>query len=168
MRTAVLFLSLLATPALAEQVPILPATSQVELRAYGLGLLPLDGKFTRFHGILRYDPAKPGMCQAMLEIDAASLQMFVPMATETITGPEFLNAARYPDIAFDGACQGDAIKGDLRLHGQTHPFVLELDQGVATGRVRRADWGITARPFTAGSTIRIRVTMPPVQAGGRA
>jgi polyisoprenoid-binding protein YceI len=164
MRAALFSLLFMTAPAFAEQVNLLPAGSHVEFRAYGLGLLPFDGKFARYHGVLRYDPGKPQLCQVMLEIDAASLEMSSTSVRDQVTGPEFMDVARFPDLAFDGACQGDIIAGDLRLHGQTHPFALELTRSggtmTATGRLKRAEWGITARPFTAGSTIRIRVELP--------
>ena len=67
-------------------------------------------------------------------------------------------------MSFDGACQGDTLTGSLRLHGESHPFALDVSRRggtlTAVGRLQRAAWGITARPFTAGSTIRIRVELP--------
>ena len=113
---------------------------------------------------MRYDPAKPGLCQIMLEIEAASLAMSETSVREQIVGPEFMDVGRFPDMAFDGGCQGDTLTGSLRLHGESHPFALEVSRKdgrlAAVGRLRRAAWGITARPFTAGSTIRIRVALP--------
>ena len=41
---------------LRDQLSLLPPGIAVELRSYGFGLMPLDGKFTRFHGWMRYDP----------------------------------------------------------------------------------------------------------------
>ena len=75
-----------------------------------------------------------------------------------------MDAAQFPSLAFDGECRGDTMAGRLTLHGQTHPFTLELERSattlIETGRLQRAEWGMTARRFTAGSTIRIRVAMP--------
>ena len=158
-----------AVPAMADQVSLTPPAVQVEIRAYGLGLIPFDGKFARFHGVLRYDPARPDACQVVLEIDAASLAMSNETVRDAITGPEFMDVARLPDLAFDGACHGDFMVGSLKLHGQTHPFTLDLSRTartiIATGHLQRAEWGMTARRFTAGSTIRIRVEIPNPFAG---
>ena len=113
---------------------------------------------------MRYDPAKPGLCQVMLEIEAESLAMSDASVREQIVGPEFMDVARFPEMAFDGACQGDTLAGSLRLHGESHPFALDVSRHggtlTAVGRLQRAAWSITARPFTAGSTIRIRVELP--------
>jgi polyisoprenoid-binding protein YceI len=161
MRAALFSLFFMSAPADAQQVNLSPPASQVEFRAYGLGLIPFDGKFARFHGVMRYDPVKPQSCQVMLEIDAASLEMSDASVRDQIIGPEFMDLARFPDMAFDGACQGE-----------THPFALDVERSdgnlTATGRLKRADWGITARPFTAGSTIRIRVVFPAPGNGAHA
>jgi polyisoprenoid-binding protein YceI len=160
-----LFLMLFAaTPALAEQVSLMPPGVEVEFRAYGLGLIPLDGKFTRFHGWLRYDPARADACEVVLEIEAASLAMSSEFVRSDITGPEFMDVARYPNLAFHGACQAGTIDGSLLLHGENHPFSLDLTRSpltiTATGHLKRAEWGMSARPFTAGATVRIRVEIP--------
>jgi polyisoprenoid-binding protein YceI len=67
-------------------------------------------------------------------------------------------------MAFDGACQGKEIEGTLRLHGDSHPFHLDVTRSkaavTAEGRLQRAEWGITARPLAVGPTIRIRVELP--------
>jgi polyisoprenoid-binding protein YceI len=162
-----LLLALVSLPAMhvrAAEAVLSPTGTDVEIRAYKLGLLPVDGKFTRFHGVFRYDPAKPGACQVMLEIETESLAMSDGAVRPIVLGPDFLDAAHFPDMAFDGGCDGNGISGGLRLHGQTHPLRLEVDQSdgslIATGRLKRAEWGITAQPFRVGATIRIRVRLP--------
>jgi polyisoprenoid-binding protein YceI len=155
-----------ALPARAAPLALLPPDSRVELRAYGFGLIPFDGRFTRFHGWIRSDAANPDACQVVLEIDAASLTMPQATVRDGITGPEFMDVAQFPDLAFHGACDGAGVTGSLLLHGQTHPFALGFETSrragslVLSGKLKRAEWGMTARPFTAGSTVRIRVAFP--------
>ncbi len=156
-----------AVPAGAAPLSLMPPVSRVELRAYGLGLIPFDGRFTRFHGWIRgADPASPKACQIVLEIEAASLEMPRETVRDGITGPEFMDVARFPDLAFHGACEGDSLTGSLLLHGETHPFTLDFESSrsantlVLSGKLRRAEWGMTARPFTVGSSVRIRVEFP--------
>jgi polyisoprenoid-binding protein YceI len=155
-----------ALPTRAAPLALLPPASRVELRAYGLGLIPFDGQFTRFHGWLRTDSANPNACQVVLEIDAASLSMAETAVRDGITGPEFMDVAQFPDLAFHGACEGGQVTGSLLLHGQTHPFTLDFESSpsagtlMLSGKLQRAEWGMTARRFTAGSTVRIRVAFP--------
>jgi len=171
MRHFLVLLLIAAAPARADPFTLLPPGSRVELRAYGLGLIPFDGKFTRFHGWIRYDPAAPKACEVALEIEAASLEMSESTIRDGITGPEFMDVTRFPDLAFHGGCEGDSIAGSLLLHGQTHPFSLDFEGGrsgktlIVSGRLRRAEWGMTARPFTARSTVRIRVEFPNPASG---
>jgi polyisoprenoid-binding protein YceI len=148
----------------AEQIGLSPADSRVELRVYGMGLLPFDGSFARFHGLMRYDAGSPGKCQVVLEIEPGSLAMGNESLRDLIVGPELMDVAQFPQLAFHGGCEGDTVAGDLTLHGQTHPFTLDLERSahrlVATGRLKRADWGITARALMGGTTLRIRVEIP--------
>lgn len=166
MRLVLSFLSLLlaAGPAWPDQAGLRPPDSTVALRSYGFGLIPLDGKFTRFHGWIRYDPANKGACQVMLDIDAGSLTMASETIRDRITGPGMMDVARFPALTFDGRCQGETVTGDLTMHGETHPLVLDTVRSggaiVATGRIRRAKWGITGSALIGGPTIRIRVTVP--------
>jgi polyisoprenoid-binding protein YceI len=163
---ALLFMS---GPAWSDQIILRPPVSAVELRSFGFGLIPLDGKFTRFHGWMRYDPSNAAACQVMLEIEAGSLAMGSETIRERITGPGMMDVARYPDVAFNGTCQGNAVVGALTMHGETHPMTLDFVRSagtiVATGRIQRAEWGITGSQLIGGPTIRIRVTVPDPASG---
>jgi polyisoprenoid-binding protein YceI len=136
----------------------------VAFRAYGMGLLPIDATFSRFEGALTYDPDNRAACQVELHVQVASLTTDDQSMRNTITGPDFMDAASFPMLVYTGACQGDGLSGTLAMHGVTRPFTLALDwqQGrvVAEGRLVRAEWGMTAMPLMGGRTVRIRVTVP--------
>jgi polyisoprenoid-binding protein YceI len=155
---------LLAVPAKADRAEFTPPATQVSIRLYGMGFMPLDGNFTRFAGWLTYDPAQRGACQVELRVDASSLTMSSATLRDEVAGPEFMDVGRYPNLSYAGACTDDGIEGQLTMHGITHPFALALrHEGtrlVAEGRLRRADWGMTARPLVGGSTVRIQVSLP--------
>ena len=40
-----------------QRIEIAPPTGEVGFRAYKLGLIPIDGRFTRFTGSLTFDPS---------------------------------------------------------------------------------------------------------------
>lgn len=167
-RYAAVFGLLLLLPlrglAAEASVELSPGRSIVAFRAYGLGLLPLDGRFRRFDGRLTYDPEFPTHCSVTLKADVASLTMAPTTFGEMVRGPDFLDATRFPALAYDGACGPGGLTGQLTMHGVTRPFALRLDWKnaavTAVGRLRRADWGMTARPLLGGSTVRITVTVP--------
>ncbi|HLY87948.1 MAG TPA: YceI family protein [Acetobacteraceae bacterium] len=167
-RIAVLVVLLAGGPACAQAEPrriaIAPPSSEVEFRAYKLGLVPLDGSFRAFSGWLSYDPENRGRCEVHLTIDAASLTVPASAMRNVVAGPDFLDVARYPSLTYSGTCSGDRVDGALNMHGVTGAFPLGLtwaaDGVSAEGRLVRADWGMTALPLLAGRTIRIRVVIP--------
>jgi len=168
MRYAILFgvLALLLprhSAAADVSVELLPGRSAIAFRAYGIGLLPLDGQFTHFHGRFSYDPEAPTHCAVALQVDVASLAVAPATVGETVLGPDFLDAAESPRLAYDGVCGIGGLTGRLTMHGVTRPFALTLDWApdslVAAGQLRRTDWGMTAMPILVGSTVRIEVSV---------
>ncbi|HUB49266.1 MAG TPA: YceI family protein [Acetobacteraceae bacterium] len=150
-------------PGPVRQVLLVPATSVVAIRTYGLGLLPFDGQFARFQGVLRYGDGGHASCSVALRVDVASLAMGSPTMTATMLGPDLLDAARYPQLVYDGACATDGLAGELTMHGVTRPLELSVDWGgsmlTAMGKLRRTDWGMDGLPLVGGSTVRIKVTV---------
>jgi len=155
-------LLLLATPARADRISLSPPGSEVGIRFYSLGLLPLDGNYTRFQGWLIYDPTDRTRCQVELSAEADSLALANASLRSEVVGPEFMDAARFPTVKFTGICQGRGLQGALTMRGITHAFRLALDwtrgSVTATGRMHRADWGMTTHPLLGGGTARIRIT----------
>ena len=153
-----------AAPAAAEPTRLLlqPGSTVLGFRAYGFGMLPVDGQFSRFRGILTLDPADPGFCRVELEAEAASLEMPTRGMTEDALGPDLLNVAAHPRFAYAGPCRDGAVDGNLTLGGVTRPFQPKVEREggrfVATGLMRRADWGMGARPNMAGPEVRLRIT----------
>ena len=146
-----------------QRLPLQPTGSAVVIRAYALGFVPLDGHFTRFSGWLTYNPDNLADCRVELTVETASLAMPDASARATLVGTDFLDVARYPTIDYTGACQARTMAGTLGMHGVNGPFAMALDWSprrvVASGRLRRADWGMTARPLFGGPTIRIEVAV---------
>lgn len=166
MRSAAVLLAMLvggALPARAEPVryALSPGTVQVTFRAYGLGMLPITGNFTRFGGTLVVDRANPGTCHLDLQAEAASLRMPQQSMTDDAIGPDVMDVAKYPKFELAGDCRGATLEGTLLLHGTRKPVsmavTLNADSWDASALIRRADWGITARPVLAGPEVRISV-----------
>lgn len=156
-------LLLAAHPCLAAPRTIVldPANTRVGFRAYVLSVLPIDGQFHRFDGRLTYDRADPARCAVTVRLESASLVLPDAAITRDVLAPHFLNAAGFPWTIYRGTCDGAGIAGTLFLHGQTHRLRLALrGRGrlfIAVARIRRAAWGVTARPLLAGPVVRIRV-----------
>jgi polyisoprenoid-binding protein YceI len=146
-----------------RSIQLSPPGSEVDFRAYPLGIFPLDGTFTRFTGSLTYDPDDHASCRVELRVDATSLATQEPSMHDTVAGPDFMDVARFPSLAYAGTCDAKGLEGMLGMRGMTHPFLLALDwhdgKVAAEGRLQRAEWGMTALPLLAGRSIRIRVTV---------
>jgi polyisoprenoid-binding protein YceI len=163
-RAALLCVLLLTVAANAapRSLPLDPEHAEVAFRAYALGVMPIDGRFTRFRGELIVDPAEPGRCRVALTVEVASLQMQDEAMRDDTLSSNLLDAAAFPSFAYSGECSANGIAGSLTLHGVTHRLSLrvthERESFIAQAMLRRADWGITGRPLLAGATVRIRVS----------
>ena len=145
-----------ATP---RRFVVAPPAVQLSFRAYGFGVFPIDGGFTRFTGVLTLDDQDPSFCRVQVTAEAASLRMPDQSMTADALGPDLLDVKQHPDFGFEGACEGGKLRGMLLLHGVSRPVSLDVERGdgqwQAQGSIRRADWGMGARPLAAGPTVRI-------------
>lgn len=101
-----------------------------------------------------------------LQVDARQLQAMDPDLSakdraevqQTMLGPTVLDSAKFPEIRFrsltvEKAGEGKwRVHGDLTLHGETRPVLVEVDGGSGHYRgsatVRQTDFGI--KPVSAG------------------
>ena len=97
------------------------------------------------------------------------------MATATITadaqGPDLMDVTRFPELRLNGTCDGRRLQATLLLHGVSRPLPMDVVMGngtwQATALMRRADWGMGARPMLAGPEARVRITagLPQAKTG---
>ncbi|HTI67212.1 MAG TPA: YceI family protein [Caulobacteraceae bacterium] len=129
-------------------------------------------------GSLTWDPARLEASKVTADIAANSLSTNVPGFAETLTGPIWLDAAKYPTITFTstgirrtGPTTG-VITGDLTLHGVTKPVALDAEltgagQGpnaptlgfTAKTVVRRSDFGAGPASQVVGDEMRIEIDL---------
>jgi polyisoprenoid-binding protein YceI len=109
------------------------AHASVIFRVDHLGFSHWTGRMSRFDASLWLDPVHPGNSRVEARIDPSSLESDNPPPhfLDMLHGPDWLDAAKYPQIRFrstkivpTGA--GTArITGNFTLHGVTRPIVLE-------------------------------------------
>ncbi len=134
-----------------------------------LGLSDYTALFTDYEATLTFNPDDPAAMTLMVVIEAASVETHYPDPgldfNATVAGPEFLDAAQFPQITFTSTkvavTDGETadVTGDLTLHGVTKPVTLqvtynggyganEFDPGgarigfSATGQILRSDFGM--------------------------
>lgn len=169
--------ALLADGSEAEVRPwlVVPAESLISLRVESL-LGTRTGRFERWTGDIRFDPAAPGAAEIGIEVGVASLRMDDALLTRTALGPAFLDSGRHPraDFRLTGLDPVDddrfTARADITLKGVTRsvvfPLTLRSDgrtaQMVGGFALDRAAFGIgTGGPWNAliGRQVRVDVVL---------
>jgi polyisoprenoid-binding protein YceI len=151
-------------------------------RVNHLGLSRYTMSFTRFDAELQFDPATPSAMSVTATIDSRSIEtdflLPKPDLDAVLQGPEWLAAARFPEITFrstDITLTGPdtaRVTGEFGLHGMTRPVTLAatFNGGYAhvpydpmgsrigfsaKGVFKRSDFGITEGLPAASSTMGV-------------
>lgn len=150
-------------------------------RVSHLGFSNYTALFTDLAGDLAFDPEAPEAMKVSAVVKVGSLETHYPDPSldfnGILTGPEFLDAAQFPEISFvstgvkrTGEKTAD-VTGDLTLHGVTKPIVLKvsynggwadmpMDVGArigfsAVGEFNRSDFGVGFGVPAPGSTMGV-------------
>lgn len=97
-----------------------------------LGYSLYVGRFERFDATLDFDAADAGTAHVEAKIDASSLNVANDDFAKTLMGPDWFDAAGFPEAVFRSTAvekTGDKIgrmTGDLTLHGVTAPVTLDV------------------------------------------
>ena len=135
--------------------------------------------FNSFDVVLNLDTQNPQKSTLEVLIDAASIDSRVEEFDEHLTGEEFFNTAKYPDIRFESTDikkTGEStfdILGNLTIMGQTHPvtFAATINKagknpmkkvdalGVsAETKILRSQWGLGRYAPAVGDEVTIQVS----------
>jgi polyisoprenoid-binding protein YceI len=136
--------------------------TMVEFVARQLMVSRVRGRFSRFGGTVTITDDPLGS-HTEVGIEASSVSTGDDKRDAHLRSPDFLDAESFPTLAYTStgieAAAGDhwRITGDLTIHGQTHPVVLDLEflgafadpwagqriAFLATGEINREEWGLT-------------------------
>ena len=121
-----------------------------------LAISTVTGKFTDFSGTFDFDPKNIAASKATAEVKIPSINTEVKKRDDHLKGPDFFDAAKYPDISFKTnkveSVQGTTFKasGDLTIHGVTKPVTLDVEFGGEA----KDPWGNERAAFTASTKIK--------------
>lgn len=109
------------------------AHASLIVRVNHLGFSNYTARFESWDAQLQLDTAAPENSRISVTIDPRSINADSPPPgfIDTMRGPEFLDAAQYPEISFRSTRvertgpNTARIIGDLTLHGVTKPVMLE-------------------------------------------
>ena len=141
------------------------------------------GRFNKTEGKATIDTeARKGTLE--VRIDAASVDTGLNKLEEHIRAEDFLNASKYPVIAFKGtdfAFDGDKVKsvaGELSMAGATKPVTLnavffncaphpmtkrKVCGGEFTANIKRSDWGIKYAIPNLADEMLLRINVEAVK-----
>jgi polyisoprenoid-binding protein YceI len=177
----------------APAAPQAPPAGQYQLdkghasllfRVSHLGFSSYTTRFSWFDAQLSFDPANLAASKVVTTIDAASIELenALRVCDGIVRGPQFLDTAKYPQIAFRServrikGPNSMEVVGNLTLHGVTRPVVLDttFNGGYAGhpgddpharvgfsahGSLKRSDFGMTFAIPAPGSTLGVGDTI---------
>jgi polyisoprenoid-binding protein YceI len=122
----------------------------------------VEGQFKSFSGKVALDEKDPTRSQVSFSAQVASIDTGNADRDEHLKGPEFFDAAKYPQIQFKStkitkSGKGYKVVGDLTIRGVTKSVTLDatLSEAVQnpwgkqvrasklTGRIKRSDFGVS-------------------------
>jgi len=123
-----------------------PAHASILFKINHLGYSTYIGRFERFEASLTGDPATPQTAQVTAVVDMTSLNIANPDFAAELMGPDWFDAATYPQATFKtlglkltSDTEAD-ISGELTLRGTTKAVILKARlNGSAYDRLRGAD-----------------------------
>lgn len=123
-----------------------PLHAALIFRINHLGFADYIGRFERFDAQLTGDPARPEAAEITARIDMTSLNIANPDFAAELMGPDWFDAARYPDAVFRSQTvrvtgeQTAEIDGEMTLRGVSQPVTFSARlNGSAFDPLRRAD-----------------------------
>ena len=164
---------LFSSGATAQVRRIDAASSTVKVHVTKSGVLSAFGHDHEIDAPIVSGTLDVGAKRVELHVNAAAMKVVDPGASEkdraeiqsTMLGPEVLDANQYREIVFRSTAatqQSEGIwrvNGDLTLHGQSRPIVLDVtgQGGHYAGRVRIRQTDFAIKPVkVAGGTVRVK------------
>jgi polyisoprenoid-binding protein YceI len=146
--------------------------TQVSFVVQRLGFQWLSARFPDIAGELVLD--RGGVHSRVdVTVGVASLECNEARWNERLRSPEWLDAARFPQMTFhsrsiEHGSQQTIANGDLTLHGITRPVALTVTlvncptggecQFAAHGRIRRSEFGLPHGFWSGGDQVEIAIS----------
>jgi len=155
LKSVALLALLIGAPHAAEFNTLRPEQSRMAF-VYKQMNVPVEGSFKRFNGQISFDPTKPTLAKAALEIDLASIDVGSAEGNDEVAGKLWFNTKQFPVARFVSASVkplGNSrfeVAGKMSIKGRTldastpATFRQEGTNAVFEGSfvLKRADYGI--------------------------
>lgn len=138
-----------------------PSHSHLDFAVKHMGISTVRGRFKKFTGTIE-GTEQHALTRVLVTAETASIDTGEPKRDDHLRSPDFLDAAKYPEMKFASTVvtpgRGDTyvVTGDLTIRGQTHPVSFDVEvtkpikdpygnlRAAATGRgkLSRKEWGL--------------------------
>jgi polyisoprenoid-binding protein YceI len=161
----------------AETWTVDPVHSTAQFTAKHFGIVPVIGTIPIVSASVQLNPGSQIPIAVSAQLDASKLDTHNDMRDGDLRSPHYFDVANTPSITFsstkvDGTDPKHfTIAGNLTMHGQTHPVVLNA-QVVAAGKsprgrsiiaysatvtIDRTQWGMTYGPMIVGNDVDLSI-----------
>jgi polyisoprenoid-binding protein YceI len=172
----------IAAPALGAQAQkwtVDPVHSTAQFTALHFGIVPVIGTIPIVSASVELNPGAQIPVAVSADLDATKLDTHNDRRDGDLRSAHYFNVASTPDVRFVSTkIEGDdpkhfSVAGNLTMHGQTHPVVLDAQvvgagksprgQSIiayaATTTVDRTQWGMTYGPLIVSNNVTISLNV---------
>lgn len=172
--------TLMAGPAAAaapETWTVDPVHSTAQFTARHFGIVPVIGTIPIVRAAVKVDPGSQIPVAVSAVLDVSKIDTHNDMRDSDLRSPHFFNVASTPTMEFVSTKVSGTdpahftIAGNLTMHGETHPIVLNAQVAgagksprgrriiayAATVTIDRTQWGMTYGPAVVGNNIDLSI-----------
>ncbi len=142
----------IATTSASDTFQIDPTHSRIGFKVHQ-AVTTVTGRFKQFGGTIEVDREHPEKSSVTATIQVKSIDTGIAKRDAHLSGPEFFNAPKFPEITFKsrsvkqtGPDAGD-ILGDFTMHGVTRPITLHVKLLTKNGE-QTTRWQVTTEPLS--------------------
>lgn len=176
----VAFLALASAPVLAAETwSVDPVHSTAQFTAKHFGIVPVIGTIPVVKASLQMNAGSEIPVSASAELDASRIDTHNDSRDRDLKSDHYFNVAATPKISFESTkVEGTdpknfTIAGNLTMHGQTHPILLQtrvVGSGTsprgkhivayaATATIDRTQWGMSYGPLIVGNDVDLSLNV---------
>ncbi len=165
----------------ADTYTVDPVHSAVVFKVKHANASTAWGRFNDISGSFTLDPEHPTMSKLNFTVKVDSVDTNNATRDSHLKGPDFFNAAQYPEITFTSKEVQKApdsphaykVSGTLSFHGETKPLTITL-VSVGSGKdmrgnliagidthfaIKQSDFGIAEKPGAIGDKVTVFVSI---------
>ena len=143
----------------ASYQSVQPDKSSIRFRYKQMGVA-MDGKFAKFQSTLQWDPAKPELARATIEIDLASVDTGSAEGDDEVLGKSWFHTAVFPKAVFvlkqlkpTGPDSYEA-SGTLSIKGHTRELKFPVKHSAQGGKGQlSASFNLARADFAIGEGV---------------